>query len=79
MNGVGDDTGGEGPLAGGETFFFKGTTVEGVEKGPILKFPPRTGSALAHMHGERCLLHAGAQVKSGIKYLLRTDVVYGPP
>ena len=77
LNGVGDTTGGASPLAGGETVFYTGTTVRNAR--PILRFPPRTGSALVHMHGERCLLHEGALVKSGIKYLLRTDVVYGPP
>ena len=76
LNGVGDTAAGAGPLAGGETVFYTGGM--GKKAQPILAFAPRTGSALAHMHGERCLLHAGAQVQSGVKYLLRTDVVYGP-
>jgi hypothetical protein len=37
---------------------------------------PEAGTALLHRHGERCMLHAGAPVLSGAKYLLRTDVAY---
>ena len=74
LNGIGDTSAGAGPLAGGETVFYKGAVVKRAQ--PILSFAPRTGSALAHMHGERCLLHEGGEVKSGVKYLLRTDVIY---
>ncbi len=34
-----------------------------------------TGQALVFSHG---LLHEGAQVTGGVKYVLRTDVMYGP-
>ena len=37
---------------------------------------PVTGMALLHRHGDDCLLHEGRPVKSGIKYLLRSDVVF---
>lgn len=39
---------------------------------------PKTGMALLHKHGNNCLLHEGKAVKSGVKYLLRSDVVFGP-
>ena len=36
---------------------------------------PRTGSALLFQHG---LLHEGSPVEHGLKYVLRSDVMYGP-
>ena len=57
-------------LRGGNTNFFhdNGTAC--------CSFSPRQGFVLLHEHGDRCLLHEGAEVKSGFKYLLRTDVIY---
>ena len=50
-------------FAGGETRFFEsGVTVT-----------PRTGLALLFQH---FLLHEGASVTAGVKYALRTDVMY---
>ena len=37
---------------------------------------PCAGVAVLHTHGDRCLLHAGAKVTCGTKFLLRTDIVY---
>jgi hypothetical protein len=37
---------------------------------------PRAGMALLHMHGDDCLEHEAAAVKQGVKYVLRSDVVY---
>ncbi len=37
---------------------------------------PRAGLALLHKHGEHCLDHEAAEVKSGVKYVLRSDVVF---
>jgi predicted 2-oxoglutarate/Fe(II)-dependent dioxygenase YbiX len=47
---------------GGETVFRSGTTIR-----------PKKGSALLFLHGLR---HEGALLKSGIKYVLRTDIMY---
>ena len=46
----------------------KGRTVALVE--------PRVGLALLHRHGDDCLLHESLLVKSGTKYVLRSDVVF---
>jgi len=59
-------------LEGGETVFYKGST--GAKE--CLRVAPRAGAALLHWHGDRCLLHEGAAVRHGVKYLLRTDVLY---
>ncbi|CAN0014669.1 unnamed protein product [Ectocarpus sp. 8 AP-2014] len=61
------------PLRGGETVFYKGNYGDKV----AASFSPRQGACLVHGHGQQCLLHEGAAVTSGVKYLLRTDVMYG--
>ena len=58
-------------IVGGETIFY------GSHGDEALRFAPKKGAALVHSHGGRCLTHEGAQVQSGTKYLLRTDVAYG--
>lgn len=65
------------PLRGGSTAFYTGRyDDEQIEKTIVLDFEPEQGTALLHGHGERCLLHEGKEVSSGVKYLLRTDVIY---
>lgn len=55
---------------GGETVFYGG-------KGKVVaSVAPAPGRALLHRHGDDCLLHEGARVSAGNKYVLRTDVVY---
>src|SRR5262249_7597224 len=49
---------------GGETIFF----VE-----PEIVIRPRTGSGLFFPHP---IIHEGAAVKSGVKYAMRTDLMY---
>lgn len=57
------------PGRGGETVFYKrGKTLAAVS--------PRAGLALLHRHGRDCMLHEGAEVLSGEKWVLRSDVVY---
>lgn len=41
-----------------------------------IKFAPQAGALLVHLHGDDCLVHQGEAVQSGIKYVLRTDIVY---
>jgi hypothetical protein len=41
---------------------------------------PAVGLALLHLHGEdRCLEHEANVVLQGVKYVLRSDVVFAPP
>lgn len=56
--------------AGGETVFY------GAKGKEVAAVPPAPGRALIHRHGDDCLLHEGARVRDGVKYVLRTDVVY---
>jgi prolyl 4-hydroxylase len=43
--------------------------------GNVMKVQPRAGSALVFMHKH---LHEGGEVANGVKYVLRTDVMYSP-
>lgn len=61
-------------LVGGETVFYgaRGRVVASVR--------PAVGLALLHLHGEdKCLEHEGNVVQQGIKYVLRSDVVFAAP
>jgi hypothetical protein len=62
-------------MTGGETRFFEGIT-EACRGQPYLSVRPKEGMALVFVHST---LHEGAVVKSGQKYVLRTDVMYGRP
>mmetsp|Transcript_58710 Transcript_58710/g.109932 ORF Transcript_58710/g.109932 Transcript_58710/m.109932 type:complete len:269 (-) Transcript_58710:62-868(-) len=59
-------------VKGGETVFWK----DHDGKRPALAFPPTRGVCLFHGHGDECMTHEGAGVEEGVKYVLRTDVVY---
>ncbi|CAE8653305.1 unnamed protein product [Polarella glacialis] len=59
-------------VKGGETVFWK----DHDGKKPALVFPPTRGVCLFHGHGDDCMTHEGAGVEDGVKYILRTDVVY---
>ena len=37
---------------------------------------PQAGLALLHRHGDDCLLHEALAVRSGMNYVLRSDVVF---
>jgi hypothetical protein len=46
----------------------------------VASVTPSPGLALLHLHGEHeCLEHEAAEVRAGTKYVLRSDVVFGPP
>eukprot|EP00511_Aplanochytrium_stocchinoi_P004983 CAMPEP_0204840190 /NCGR_PEP_ID=MMETSP1346-20131115/36746_1 /ASSEMBLY_ACC=CAM_ASM_000771 /TAXON_ID=215587 /ORGANISM="Aplanochytrium stocchinoi, Strain GSBS06" /LENGTH=269 /DNA_ID=CAMNT_0051977435 /DNA_START=110 /DNA_END=919 /DNA_ORIENTATION=+ len=77
LNGSGEESGeaiGEdlGKLSGGETIFYKGNT--GSKE--CARVSPKTGLLILHEHGDACMIHEGARVRTGVKYLLRSDVVY---
>ena len=73
LNSAGEAAGGgEAGLQGGETVFYKGKL--GTKR--LCAVVPHAGVAMLHTHGDRCLLHAGAKVTCGTKFLLRTDIVY---
>ncbi|CAE7369667.1 unnamed protein product [Symbiodinium natans] len=62
-------SGEEHELVGGETAFYAG----GAE---VLRVAPVAGQALVHRHGSECLLHESLAVTQGVKYVLRSDVVF---
>ncbi|KAE9022342.1 hypothetical protein PF011_g4516 [Phytophthora fragariae] len=62
-------------LLGGDTIFYA-NEAGAKEEQVVLSVAPETGAALVHGHGDRCLLHEGALVTRGAKYLLRTDVMF---
>ncbi len=79
LNSAGEVAGGGGggrngseeqPLVGGDTVFMKNARVE------LARVQPRRGLGLLHAHGRRCLLHEGEEVRKGVKYVLRADVMY---
>lgn len=57
-------------LAGGETVFYA------TSKRTLASVTPQAGAALLHAHGRRCLMHCGAPVMRGTKYVLRCDVMF---
>jgi hypothetical protein len=62
------------PCTGGATVFYAG---EGKRKSAVVaSVAPAPGLALLHRHGDLCLPHEGARVEGGVKYVLRSDVVF---
>ena len=37
---------------------------------------PQPGAVLLHVDGDNCLVNEGRPVEGGMKYVLRTDLVY---
>lgn len=62
---------------GGATRFYPNTRNKKKNEG--VAFEPEVGSILLHVHGDRCLEHEADPVIEGVKYVLRTDIVYAPP
>jgi len=57
---------------GGSTAFYKFDN----EKDVAADVSCVEGVCLLHLHGDECLLHKGSEVLRGVKYLLRTDLVF---
>lgn len=66
-------TGAEDGVRGGETIFYPNSKAKASE---AMTVPLTRGTALLHRHGDRCLLHEGSQVRSGTKYILRSDIMF---
>ncbi|KAJ5088553.1 hypothetical protein N7456_012169 [Penicillium angulare] len=62
--------------SGGETIFYPDPTRENRNPEPI-SVAPEAGMALLHRHGDHCMLHEGAEVTGGEKWVLRSDLVVG--
>ncbi|ESW15352.1 hypothetical protein PHAVU_007G065700 [Phaseolus vulgaris] len=58
------------PLVGGETVFY------GPRNKIVAEVAPTEGTALLHLHGDKCLLHEARNVSKGVKYVFRSDVVF---
>lgn len=67
LNGAGDESE-QGKLVGGATTFHSD------DERRELDVEPKTGRVLIFQH--KGLLHSGADVKGGLKYTLRTDLMY---
>lgn len=61
-------------VEGGETVFYRGAAG----RSEAARFQPEAGALLWHHHGSQCLEHEALPVTKGVKYVLRTDVVYAP-
>ena len=58
---------------GGQTIFYADHRAKKV----ACSVQPKCGFLLLHGHGDRCLTHEAEELRSGFKYVLRTDVMYG--
>ncbi|KAH7099086.1 hypothetical protein BKA62DRAFT_325392 [Auriculariales sp. MPI-PUGE-AT-0066] len=76
-------TGVEDGVQGGETIFYPEARVlskrdaAGKTATTVVPIAPVRGTALLHRHGRECALHEGAEVLKGIKWVLRSDVLFG--
>ncbi|CAN3355635.1 hypothetical protein DICA3_B13652 [Diutina catenulata] len=61
-------------LTGDDDFVGGGTIFYPTRK--ALNVHPSRGMALLHKHGDDCLAHEGELVKSGVKWVLRSDIAY---
>lgn len=60
---------------GGATRFYPPISKR-KEQFSSFAFDPEPGTMLLHVHGDRCLEHEADQVLEGVKYVLRTDIVF---
>ncbi|KAI9142004.1 hypothetical protein BKA69DRAFT_1021003, partial [Paraphysoderma sedebokerense] len=61
-------------LIGGETVFYLDESKRKDESKVVVK--PEKGMVLIHLHGDECLLHESVMVEKGLKYVLRSDIVF---
>ncbi|KAF8894669.1 hypothetical protein BD779DRAFT_1502325 [Infundibulicybe gibba] len=66
-------TGVEDGVEGGETLFYKDEKGKSRE---VIAAPLTRGTALLHRHGQECMLHEGSPVRKGVKYVLRSDLMF---
>lgn len=64
---------------GGATRFYTESGRKRNNHHSVVAYEPKVGSILLHLHGDHCLEHEGEQVRGGIKYVLRTDLVFAQP
>lgn len=60
---------------GGETAFYPESPGKGFGTPDPIVVGLEVGMALLHKHGDDCMLHEGKEVKSGEKWVLRSDLV----
>jgi hypothetical protein len=60
---------------GGETAFYPEVSKKGEKPPEPIVVGLETGMGLLHKHGDDCLLHEGKEVRSGEKWVLRSDLV----
>lgn len=60
---------------GGETAFYPEAATRRERAPEPIVVGLEAGMALLHKHGDDCLLHEGKEVKSGEKWVLRSDLV----
>jgi len=64
-------------LTGDEEFIGGDTIFHPIDKRESsINVHPSKGTALLHKHGDDCLLHEAQLVKDGVKWVLRSDVVF---
>jgi len=78
-------TGAADGMIGGETVFYADAPYVPLTKKQmkeraglmpqVIEVAPERGMALLHRHGDECLLHEGKEVKQGVKWVIRSDLV----
>jgi hypothetical protein len=60
---------------GGETAFYPEAAGRGEKTPDPIVVGLEVGMSLLHKHGDECLLHEGREVRDGVKWVLRSDLV----
>lgn len=64
----------DGSFNGGDTLFFANRSDAMAGETPVARLRPRKGSLILFDHA---IWHAGARVEAGLKYVMRSDLMYG--